>query len=1406
MRFLLPFLCIPFALAAELALPDDASQLSTVDRQTLLETWRNNAATCPRTALIAQLSRPSLKTRCAALDLLEDLTGNDFGFDPWLPPSEIPAEIIQALQDWSKSDSGFLNISQAPDAEQTNRAIAIFLSADDEMKERTCRLLLPHKNLIIGAIEQTFKSRPDLTQDDIKALRQIEYRMQLDSILGTRAAATSRLLVSDKRGDIIEGIETLRNASQAALPVLNTLVAHADPMVRETAIDVMLLTGKEKALEALIPMLQKETDPNILQIAFRRATDYINADMKKLLLRHALSPQEDVAVTALNVLRESRDIDDDMYSSDPRKKKMGKEIHFTEEELHRLLSSPNWRIRSALFELISADKRNRTTPKLTPESRQLIYKGMTDDDATVRQTAFQAIVTGKLFSNDLVPLCEELLKRDTEMLPQVIYLFMAVNADISETVQNMLSRMTVDQIEHLLALEGDYTTYILASGSGNRATRTVVAALEKNPDPGVKRILLLRKSKGLMLRTDGWDAFLAGLENPAYTPAQKIELLESLNYVSLAALLDIADPSAASGSLDIILDSNTPPPPASSARKQQFAPYTERLLGILRNMRDKDASDDLRHSALIALCSLRDKESRETLIRTFPQMAASRKLAILEANDNVRLDLPAELFTQAFASGNEEIRKAVYRNLRYKRSNDTLDKYIKPEMCDAAMWHDSILWDWGSACRYSSANERRFFRSFLLAAVACDKLPMNLREEIAFFCCLDETTRKKPEIQNFIASCTSARLPYLQFIDDAPKKRGDILPWAVKWSKSPEPLIRFTVASCLQSLYDWKFILPTSPNKKPLTTEPAILRRKLSNSSGRMARAPEELVSLVRDMQKDSDDRVAAAAAISLLGITGNCDARLLKNQLEKLNGIQEKTRPNEDDDSMTQEEALVSMLLSQFTRITSTRRPSSSDSSSFYSSEQVFTPLQNKLTDCEKEIFSFAATLNADYVKFNAQDIENIGIAGNEETAVSFTTIASPADKKSAEGNTPDNSPAEAVETDLPSPVATTETDDDNARDTVTGDIDTQKPIAIVFFEKPGCDECARTEAELRDIAVTFPNIKIEKIVITTQNGLERNAALCRRFNVPGKERSIAPAVFTPNGYLTKTRLNRESLLRLIEEEARRKADTATDGSAATSGKLAAVTQEERQQAQSDIRRTYEDMTLGIVLLGGLIDGINPCAFATLIFFLSYLRIAKRSPKELLWTGASFILAVYLTYFAIGLAFNELIGVIQGAHIWKNVLDWTFAALALLAALLSFRDAWLARRGRMEDMSLKLPKFLRDRIHSVARTQARASRYILAAFIAGIIISVLELACTGQVYAPIIYQIRAGHESAIAMLALYNMAFIAPLLLIFYLSYKGMSTQSLIRFQERHSFMVKLLLGLLFLVLAGVIILTSMS
>jgi hypothetical protein len=52
-----------------------------------------------------------------------------------------------------------------------------------------------------------------------------------------------------------------------------------------------------------------------------------------------------------------------------------------------------------------------------------------------------------------------------------------------------------------------------------------------------------------------------------------------------------------------------------------------------------------------------------------------------------------------------------------------------------------------------------------------------------------------------------------------------------------------------------------------------------------------------------------------------------------------------------------------------------------------------------------------------------------------------------------------------------------------------------------------------------------------------------------------------------------------------------------------------------------------------------------------------------------------------------------------------------------------------------------------------------------------------------------------------YNLAFITPLIVIFAMAFTGMSNKALIDFQTRHTFSVKIALGLVFLVLAAVIL-----
>jgi cytochrome c biogenesis protein CcdA len=220
-------------------------------------------------------------------------------------------------------------------------------------------------------------------------------------------------------------------------------------------------------------------------------------------------------------------------------------------------------------------------------------------------------------------------------------------------------------------------------------------------------------------------------------------------------------------------------------------------------------------------------------------------------------------------------------------------------------------------------------------------------------------------------------------------------------------------------------------------------------------------------------------------------------------------------------------------------------------------------------------------------------------------------------------------------------------------------------------------------------------------------------------------------------------------------------------------------------------------VALAGLLDGINPCAFATIIFFLSYLRIARRSPREILMVGAAFIAAVFAAYFAVGLGLSTLLARLEAfawVRIWLNRL---LAFVALVLAWLSFRDGLRAWRGRMGDATLQLPEFLKSRIRGVIRTQTKSSRFVIAAFASGIIISLLELACTGQVYLPtIIYMMKQGSLGAVAYLLLYNIAFVVPLIAIFILAWLGMTSDALIEFQKRHTVTVRFATALLFLAL----------
>ena len=206
------------------------------------------------------------------------------------------------------------------------------------------------------------------------------------------------------------------------------------------------------------------------------------------------------------------------------------------------------------------------------------------------------------------------------------------------------------------------------------------------------------------------------------------------------------------------------------------------------------------------------------------------------------------------------------------------------------------------------------------------------------------------------------------------------------------------------------------------------------------------------------------------------------------------------------------------------------------------------------------------------------------------------------------------------------------------------------------------------------------------------------------------------------------------------------------------------------------------------------------MIFLISYLSVRKRQGRELLATGAAFTAGVFVAYLWVGFGFLRfLTSVAILSTVGKSVYGVTLV-LCLALAWASFADYRKARQGQLEDMSLKLPDRLRSWIRGFIREGSRARNYVLASLVLGFAVSIVELACTGQVYLPTIIFVLGIPEwrprAAIALLS-YNVMFILPLIAVFLLVYYGTTSQELMDWMTRHTAAVKLGTAVLFVLMA---------
>jgi len=223
-------------------------------------------------------------------------------------------------------------------------------------------------------------------------------------------------------------------------------------------------------------------------------------------------------------------------------------------------------------------------------------------------------------------------------------------------------------------------------------------------------------------------------------------------------------------------------------------------------------------------------------------------------------------------------------------------------------------------------------------------------------------------------------------------------------------------------------------------------------------------------------------------------------------------------------------------------------------------------------------------------------------------------------------------------------------------------------------------------------------------------------------------------------------------------------------------------------------------IIGGGLIDGINPCAFTTLVCFVSYLFFVGRRGRTILLVGSVFTLTVFACYLLIGIGLFEFIKKITGSLLLSRIVSILVASGALLLGLLSLWDYYLIKSGRLaRGCSMRIGKVM-----EMIKRGSTMRHYLWGAFLLGFLLSFLEFFCTGQVYLPIIAVLRYVPDlriHALLYLILYNFMFVLPLVLVFILAYYGISSEVVTRLIQRSSGKVRILTAILFFGLAGVLI-----
>lgn len=239
------------------------------------------------------------------------------------------------------------------------------------------------------------------------------------------------------------------------------------------------------------------------------------------------------------------------------------------------------------------------------------------------------------------------------------------------------------------------------------------------------------------------------------------------------------------------------------------------------------------------------------------------------------------------------------------------------------------------------------------------------------------------------------------------------------------------------------------------------------------------------------------------------------------------------------------------------------------------------------------------------------------------------------------------------------------------------------------------------------------------------------------------------------------------------------------------ALTQANQASGPLPIGEANLQRLLPAVIVTGLVDSVNPCAFAVILLLLAFLFTLRKSHRRILQLGFVYILMIFIVYYAIGLGILRVVKFSDDPHFVAHVGSWLLILLGIINLIEHFFPNF--------PIKLHMPTIAGNKTYELINKAT-----FPATIGAGLLVGLCTFPCSGGIYVSIITLLNAKTSMAwgLTYLGLYNIMFVLPLIMILLATSNRATAKAWARWERKHSQKIRLWYGIVMVVIGIVMLL----